>query len=158
MPDIVEASFLNEAKAIMEGLSNRGSVPAGCLKRELDDLCRLASQVSRPLGVRSHLSSLRGPTSMVQDGLVLNQALLNVIELSIPNEYGRHQNHEDISVQGVTTSTHVENTNQNDPWNSSIPPVGDRSLYLNDTYISDLATGEGAFTFDTVDLQWLESV
>lgn len=167
IPSITESSFVEAATAVLQDMSRKGNVPATSLKVELDDICRLASNLPPSLSWSSHPSTLRKTVTMVQDGQILNNAILDAIEIQ---PAARHSNYDPNLLQAPVPGPSTESQwllpetpdpptlTQNPSCLPSLLPAGNGTPLSNGIYIDNMDGLENLFTFDAADLQWLDSV
>ncbi|RDW83477.1 hypothetical protein BP5796_04968 [Coleophoma crateriformis] len=167
-PNITESSFIKVAKDVLQDMSHGGNIPATLLRSELDDVLKLMPNLSPLYGRARHSATVRRPTAMVEDGRVLNNAILHVIEIqpagkqshydpsfrpetapgiSMGNQQPRHEARE------ATTLIH------NPSWRPSLPQANNgMPPPPNNLYIHNFDPVEHGFTFDMEGLQWLDNV
>ncbi|KAH8895576.1 hypothetical protein GQ53DRAFT_53497 [Thozetella sp. PMI_491] len=158
-------AFVHSAKAILGQMSTKGNLLASSLGSLLENVSGVACALPRSSG-RSWHALQGGPVTMIQDGQVLNHAILDVIEPQQRLETARRRSNLDRGPalsedsrwrwqpQGLDSSVVAQGTS----WAPAVLPGGSIILPPNEIRASGMHNVEGLFTFDIEDLQWLESV
>ncbi|RDW71016.1 hypothetical protein BP6252_07579 [Coleophoma cylindrospora] len=168
IPNITESSFVKVAKDVLQDMSQGGNIPATLLKSELDEVLKLTPNLPPLHGRASHSAPARRPATMVEDGRVLNNAILHVIEIQPVGK----QSHYDPSFRHETAPGSSMGNQQprheareatalihNPSWRPSLPQANNGvPPPPNNIYIHNFDPAEHGFTFDMEGLQWLDNV
>ncbi|KAE9382229.1 hypothetical protein N431DRAFT_476868 [Stipitochalara longipes BDJ] len=164
IPVATGPSFIHVAKEALEYMSYRGNLPAKRLKDELNYICVMAASLPPFLHRPLQPSIVPKAIPLIQDGLVLNEAIFDVIDLDPTAGHSDdllQENARDHPMENQWPQHEIQQTatlTQNPPWGVSPLPTMNSLPHSDEIYIDGFNAADIPFTLDMADLQWLDSV
>ena len=157
---MAEASFLEVAQVILQDMSRGGNLPAGSIKRELDDLIELVSRASSSFRRYTGPDASYKTREMASNGEGLSRAILDMVEGSVNVSVNQHGHHDDVQMGRIPTISQFQqaapqmrfSTGQS----NAVPAVDDDTPQSQDVYLDNFHATGGTFDFELADLQWLD--
>lgn len=166
--DISTRSLIDVGKTTLNDMSHSGNLPAKSLNQELDYICKLISDFPRHAGKSSCSLMLHGFETLIHDGHVLSDAVLNVIVWPADGSSNNDINVQDVSSSDYSTLNQRQQLEaplsctagpiESHLQSSFFIPSVDTTMHPNDVYLDHLHTMENQYSFATEDLQWLDLV
>ena len=159
-PNIADASFFNVAMEVFQDMSRGGNLPAGSVKRELNNLHALVSGYLSPQERDDRLCPSSDILVMVSNGEALSKVILEVIEVA-PNATPTAQEDREDAQMGPEPS--LPDSQQNPvpsrastAQTRSVPPSGENTPQSHDVCLDGFHSMGEIFDFELTDLEWLD--
>lgn len=169
VPKTTETTFIDSMDNILEDMSHRGNIPARFYRTELKMIRNTASNlIATSFGEIYSFSNQEETISLIQDGKVLSDAILHVIEaqkkaLITEDSWDISENMPTANPrsprrrQPSSAPLQLSQEDSNETRNLTILESSNE-IQPNSVYVDGYDAMEDMLTFDTADLQWLDSV
>ncbi len=169
IPDCTASIFLDVAKTVLQDMSQKGNSPANYLKAELESICQFTRDIPGSLQKNSYYSIHQKTITIIRDGEVLNNAIIEVIESqptiadfsdvstslgTILDASMEHQEPHSTQLRPAPLQV-MDLESTFDSTHNNLPKTNDFYLEYTMTDMND--TGHMP-TFSNEDLLWLDSV
>ena len=165
IPNMIDPSLAEISKDVLQKMSHKGNIPASALKDELDDICRLTSNLDSLLRSTSYPPILRKTFSLMRDGKALSNGILEAVENKadvMNTTFGpifSRTEATDRPMRSQPEPQTMQRSGQIGSWVLSPLPESSNIMQTGETLVDYSDTAQGQFNLDDMlSLQWLDSV